>query len=178
MSRIGRKPTEIPAGVTVDIQGSDVRVKGKLGELAWTLPSRVSARVEGNAVTVERDGESRESRSLHGLSRSLIANMIEGVSQGFTKQLEIQGVGFRAEAKGQTLSISLGFASPVEFKIPEGVTVQVGNGTDLTVSGADKQRVGDTAAQIRAFFPAEPYKGKGIRYKDERVKRKVGKAVA
>ncbi len=176
MSRIGEKPVEVPSGVTVAIDGARVSVKGAKGELGLDLPAGISAAMEESTVTLKRDDDSF--KASHGLARSLVANMVEGVSNGYTKSLEIQGVGFRAALQGKTLSLSLGFASPVEYAVPDTVTVAVNNNTEVEVSGADKQQVGDVAARIRSFFPAEPYKGKGIRYKDERVRRKEGKTVA
>jgi len=178
MSRIGQKPIDIPPGVSVRVEGASVHVKGPVGELSMTLPPSVAARVEDSKVSVAREADTRAARSLHGLTRSLIANMLEGVARGYKKELEIQGVGFKAALQKGKLLLSLGFPAPVEFAIPPGVKVTEEEGVRLTVSGADKQLVGEVAAQIRAFFPAEPYKGKGIRYKGEYVRRKVGKTVA
>jgi len=178
MSRIGEKPIEIPSGVTVTISGSDVAVRGPKGELSMVLPGAIAATVSDNRIDVTREDDQRKSKSFHGLGRSLIANMVTGVSEGYTKELEISGVGFKAVAQGQTLSLSLGFASPVEYSVCEGVSVAVNNNTNIVVTGPDKQKVGETAARIRAFYPAEPYKGKGVMYKGERVRRKVGKTVA
>lgn len=178
MSRIGKQPVGIPDGVTVAVQGAEVSAKGPQGELSITLSGPVSAAVKDGTVVVDRSEESREGRSFHGLARSLIANMVEGVSKGFSKKLEIQGVGFRAAIQGQKLTMTLGFSKPVEFTAPDGVKIEVEGGTQITVGGADKQKVGDTAARIRSFFKAEPYKGKGIRYAGEHVRRKVGKTVA
>lgn len=178
MSRIGKQPVDVPAGVKVDVTEREVRVEGGLGKLSMTLPGAISAQVADGVVLLSRCDDTRESKSFHGLSRSLVANMIEGVSKGFTKELEIEGVGFRAAVQGQKVQLWLGFASPKDFLVPEGVTVSEQGGTKLTVTGPDKQAVGETAARIRDFFPAEPYKGKGIKYKDERIRRKVGKTVA
>ena len=178
MSRIGEQPIAIPSGVTVEVDGGRVGVKGPKGALSLDLPGGVTASVSDGNVVLERVDDTRTSRSMHGLARSLTANVIEGVSKGFTRELEIQGVGFRAAVQGNALSLSLGFASAKIFNIPEGITVTEEGGTKLTVSGADKQKVGDVAARIRSYFPAEPYKGKGIRYKGEHVRRKVGKTVA
>lgn len=178
MSRVGAKPVEIPSGVKVTVEGGCLRAKGAVGELTLDFPPMVSAAVEGNQVKVVRQGETRDVKSLHGLSRSLVVNMLEGVSKGFSKALEIEGVGFRATLQGQNLTIALGFASPVEYTVPEGVKVVVQDGTKVGVSGPDKQKVGDVAARIRSFYPVEPYKGKGIKYKGEHVRRKVGKTVA
>ncbi len=176
MSRIGEKPIDVPSGVTITVDGSHVTTKGGKGELSLDLPEGISAAVEGSTVNVTRADDSQ--KAFHGLSRSLVANMVEGVSNGYTKELEIQGVGFRAALQGSTLSLSLGFASPIEFPVPDTVTVVVNNNTAVVISGADKQQVGEVAARIRSFYPAEPYKGKGVRYKGERVRRKEGKTVA
>ncbi len=178
MSRVGKNPVPLRGGVTVSVAGSLVTAKGPLGEISMTLPDPIGATVEGNVVRVSRGAESRRARSLHGLSRNLIANLVEGVATGYKKVLLIEGVGFKAALQGPKLSLSLGFASPVIFDVPAGITIKEEGGTKLTVSGLDKQQVGDTAARIRAYFPAEPYKGKGIRYEGEHVKRKVGKTVA
>ncbi|MDD4872717.1 MAG: 50S ribosomal protein L6 [Kiritimatiellae bacterium] len=176
MSRVGQKPVEIPSGVTVTVNGSDVRVKGAKAELTMAMPSGVSATVEGAKVIVKIDDI--EKGNLHGLTRTLIANMIEGVTKGYSKELEIQGVGFKAALQGQKLQMSLGFPKPVEYTVPDGIKIVVTEGTAIVVSGADKQQVGDVSARIRSYFPAEPYKGKGIRFKGEYVRRKVGKTVA
>ncbi|OGV64822.1 MAG: 50S ribosomal protein L6 [Lentisphaerae bacterium RIFOXYA12_FULL_48_11] len=176
MSRVGQKPVEIPSGVTVTVNGADVRVKGPKEELAMTMASGVSAVVDGGKLVVKVSDE--EKGNLHGLTRTLIANMIEGVTKGYSKGLEIQGVGFKAAIQGQKLQMWLGFPKPVEYTIPDGIKVVVTEGTAMLVSGADKQLVGDVSARIRSYFPAEPYKGKGIRYKGEYVRRKVGKTVA
>jgi large subunit ribosomal protein L6 len=178
MSRVGKSPVPVAKGVTVTAAGDRVMAKGPLGELSLRLPALTKVEVADGRVNVTRTEETRAGRSYHGLARNLIANMVEGVSKGFSKVLVIEGVGFRAALQGKTLSLSLGFAAPVAFKIPDGITVKEEGGTKLTIQGVDKHLVGDTAARIRAFFPAEPYKGKGIRYEDERLKRKVGKTVA
>jgi large subunit ribosomal protein L6 len=176
MSRIGEMPIEVPAGVTIAVEGSRVTAKGGKGELKLDLPEGITADVDGSTVKVARCDDDR--KAFHGLARSLIANMIEGVNNGYKKELEIQGVGFKAALAGSTLSLSLGFASPVEYPVPDTVTVVVNNNTAVVVSGADKQQVGEVASRIRSFFPAEPYKGKGVRYKGEHVRRKEGKTVA
>lgn len=179
MSRVGKNPVAVPKGVTVAVHGDVISVKGPLGELSLTAPAVVRVAVDGAVVTVTRNAETREGRSIHGLIRNLIENMIVGVSKGYAKILNIEGVGFKAVVQGKSkLVLSLGFASPVQFEIPAGIKVVEEAGVKLTVSGVDKQLVGDTAARIRSFFPAEPYKGKGIRYEGEYVKRKVGKTVA
>jgi large subunit ribosomal protein L6 len=176
MSRVGQKPIEILSGVTVTVNGAAVRVKGAKTELVMNMPAGVSAVVEGGKVVVKI--ADTEQGNLHGLTRTLIANMIEGVTKGYSKELEIQGVGFKAALQGQKLQMSLGFPKPVEYVVPDGIKIVVTEGTALVVSGADKQQVGDVSARIRSYFPAEPYKGKGIRYKGEYVRRKVGKTVA
>jgi large subunit ribosomal protein L6 len=178
MSRIGDKPIGVPAGVTVKVEDRRVSAKGPQGELSVEIPERLSVALEDDRVVVGRPDDTRESKRMHGLVRSLVANMVEGVEKGFSRQLEIEGVGFRASVQGQTVSLALGFASPKEYKAPDGVTVTEQGGTKITVSGPDKQKVGEAAARIRAFSPAEPYKGKGLRYAGERVRRKVGKTVA
>lgn len=178
MSRIGESPIEIPSGVTVSVDGVKVAAKGSLGELSFDLPGGLSAQVDGDRMTIERPDDSRQSKAFHGLSRSIVANMIEGVSKGFSRELDIEGVGFRASVQGRKISLSLGFSSPVEYVAPDGVKIEEQGGTRITISGPDKQKVGQAAARIRAFRPAEPYKGKGLRYRDERVRRKVGKTVA
>lgn len=178
MSRIGKNPVEIKAGVTVAIQNKKVDVKGKLGELSFTLPEGISAEVQDNKVVVTRASDNRQDKSYHGLSRTLINNMIVGVSDGYKKSLEIEGVGFKAVVSGNVVSLSLGFASPKEYSIPQGIKVTEQGGVKLFVEGIDKQLVGRVAADIRSFYPAEPYKGKGIRYSDEKIRRKEGKTVA
>lgn len=179
MSRIGNNPVIILPGVTVSIQGSDVRVKGKLGELAWTLPAGINAEVKGDVVNVTRLDDGRQSRSFHGLSRSLVNNMVVGVANGYTKSLDIEGVGFKAELSGGPLMLSLGFADAKAYILPEGVKVTIQNGgVRILIEGVDKQLVGRVAADIRSYYPAEPYKGKGIRYTGEQIRRKEGKTVA
>jgi len=177
MSRIGLNPVEIPEGVTLEVKESHVTVRGPLGELSLDLPQRISADVVENRVRLTRPDDSKESRGLHGLSRSLVANMVAGVLKGYQKDLAIEGVGFKAELQGKTLSLSLGFSKPVEYAVPDGITLDV-QGTSIAITGCDKQQVGDVAARIRSFHPPEPYKGKGVRYKGEHVKRKAGKTVA
>ena len=178
MSRIGQKPVDIPAGVTVAAEGARVLVKGPKGELPLDVPVSLKATVEKGKLSLARMDETRVTRGCHGLMRTLIVNMIEGVTKGFSKDLEIQGVGFKAALQGRKLVLALGFSSPVEYALPEGINIAVDAGTRLVVSGADKQKVGDVAARLRSFYPAEPYKGKGVRYKGEYVRRKVGKSVA
>lgn len=175
MSRIGKKPIELPKGVEVTIDGSTVTVKGPKGTLSRTLRPEVAVAQEGSNVVVTRKDDSRQARSLHGLSRTLVSNMVEGVSKGFTKTLEVVGVGYRFQMQGNKLGISAGFSHPVEFTPPEGLSFQVEGQNKLHISGIDKQLVGDLAAEIRSVRPPEPYKGKGIKYAGEVVRRKAGK---
>lgn len=175
MSRIGKIPVEIPAGVEVNINGQEINVKGPKGTLTRTIASPISAKVEDGSVVVSRADEERESRSLHGLTRTLVANMVEGVTKGYSKVLEIQGTGYRVTQKGTGLELALGFSHPVNFDAPEGITLKV-EGNRITVEGISKQQVGEVAANIRKLRPPEPYKGKGVRYLGENVRRKVGKA--
>ncbi|MBV8813794.1 MAG: 50S ribosomal protein L6 [Verrucomicrobia bacterium] len=178
MSRIGNKSVRLPEKVKVGCtEGGAVTVEGPKGKLEWTLPRQIKLRVEENEVSLAREDESRSVKALHGLSRSLINNMVTGVSQGFQKSLEIQGVGFRAQVQGSKLNLSLGFSHPVVFQIPDGIKVTVQENTKILVEGIDRQKVGQVAADIRAYYPPEPYKGKGIRYSDEQVLRKEGKTV-
>jgi len=176
MSRIGLQPVQLPAGVTVAVNGGVLEVSGPKGALQLDIPAGVLVEQAGQDVQVKREDD--RYRAVHGLVRSLLANMVKGVTEGYSKDLVINGVGFRAALNGKTLSLSLGFASPIEYTVPETVTVAVNNNTEISVSGIDKQQVGNVAARIRSFYPAEPYKGKGVQYKGERVRRKVGKTVA
>ena len=176
MSRIGKRPITIPSKVEVTIDGSSVSVKGPKGSLFRQLPDLVTITKEGEELKVVRDNESRKARERHGLSRTLVANMIEGVSQGFEKKLQIQGVGYRAQAQGSKLTLNVGYSKPVEMQMPEGVSVAVNSNTEVVVTGIDKELVGNVAAKIRAVRPPEVYKGKGIRYFGEYVRRKVGKS--
>ena len=175
MSRIGKRPITVPAKVTVTIAGQTVTVKGPKGELSHTLPAKIEAVLDGETLNVNRSDESRIARQLHGLSRSLVANMVEGVSKGFERKLEIQGVGYRAAVQGKNLNLAMGYSHPVNIEPPAGITFVVEGTTNVTVVGIDKEVVGNTAAKIRAVRPPEPYKGKGIRYAGEVVRRKVGK---
>ena len=175
MSRIGRKPIALPEAVTVEIAPGQVAVKGPKGELNQVLSTDMKVAQAENEVTVERPTDRGEHRALHGLTRSLIANMVEGVTNGFEKQLEIQGVGYRAQLKGKTLEMALGYSHPVTIEPPEGIEFIVPQPTEIVVKGIDKQLVGQVAADIRKRRPPEPYKGKGIRYRGEHVARKVGK---
>ena len=177
MSRIGKLPVAIPAGVKIAVDPSAVRVEGPKGKLQAAIPAGVQVTVEGNAAHVTRDNEQRKLRALHGLTRKLIANMAQGVSQGFTRVLDINGVGYRAEVKGQEIHMTLGYSHPVVFPLPPGVTAAVERQIIITLSGADRQLLGEMAAKIRSLRPPEPYKGKGIKYREEIIKRKAGKAV-
>ena len=178
MSRIGNKAIEIPERVKVTIGGDGaVSVEGPKGKLHWKLPRDIRASVEENRVSVVRGAETRNVKALHGLSRSLVHNMVQGVSEGFTKQLEIEGVGFRAAVQGSTLNLSLGFSHPIQFSIPKDIKITVTDNTKIAIQGADKKLVGQVAADIRRFYPPEPYKAKGVRYAGEQIRRKVGKTV-
>lgn len=176
MSRIGKRPIGIPPKVTVTINGQTVLVKGPKGELSRVLPGEVVVEQEGETLLVKRRDESRAARQRHGLCRTLVANMVEGVSQGFQRRLEIQGVGYRAQVQGRNLVLNVGYSNPVQIEPPEGIQMAVENNTNVIVSGIDKEVVGNIAARIRSVRPPEPYKGKGIRYAGEMVRRKAGKA--
>ena len=176
MSRIGRSPIELPAGVSVSISPGRVMVNGPLGELAQEVPSRMTIEQSDGTITVTRPTDRGQDRALHGLTRSLVANMVHGVTEGFSKVLEIQGVGYRATAKGKNIELAVGYSHPVPVEAPEGITFTVESPTRIVVSGADKQLVGQVAADIRAHRPPDPYKGKGIRYEGEYVRGKAGKA--
>jgi len=177
MSRIGRLPIDIPAGVEVTVDGAAVTVKGPKGELSLTVAKPIEVEVADGQVQVTRPDDERESRSLHGLTRTLINNMVIGVTQGYEKKLELVGVGYRVLAKGPAaIELNLGFSHPVAFQAPEGVTFTVESPTKLTITGIDKQQVGEVAANIRKLRKPEPYKGKGVRYAGEQVRRKAGKA--
>ena len=178
MSRIGKEPVKLADGVTATIDGQKVTVKGKLGELSYTMHDGIAAKVDNGSIIVTCDDDKAHG-NFHGLARALINNMVVGVSQGYQKQLAIEGTGFKAVLKGSELSLSLGFASPKVYTIPAGLTVTVENdGLQVTIKGFDKQMVGEAAARIRSYYPAEPYKGKGIRYVGEHIRRKQGKKVA
>jgi large subunit ribosomal protein L6 len=177
VSRIGLMPVPLPKGVTVNIEGSTVQVKGPKGELVRTLNSEMQIKLEDNRLLVERPTDQRRHRALHGLTRALLNNMVLGVSQGFTRRLEIEGVGYRAEIQGKNLVLNVGFSHPVVVEPPPGISFEVEKGTRVfSVLGADKEMVGEMAARIRRIRPPEPYKGKGIRYQGEHVRRKAGKA--
>ncbi|MCX7835387.1 MAG: 50S ribosomal protein L6 [bacterium] len=175
MSRIGKKPIILPKGVSVSIQNDVIQVKGAKGTLQRALPKSISVSIDGDVLTVERKTDARTDRALHGLMRSLIANMVTGVSEGFSKTLDIVGVGYKAEKKGDAIVLSLGYSHPIEFVPPSGVTVEVPKSTQIVVSGIDKEAVGQVSAIIRGFRKPEPYKGKGIKYLDEVILRKAGK---
>ena len=176
MSRIGKAPISVPGGVEVSIAGSEVTVKGPKGTLSRTFADQISFVLDDGVITVARSDEERQSKALHGLSRALLANMVEGVSAGFTRELQTVGVGYRASLQGNTLELLVGFSHPVRIDAPDGIEFEVPDPTRIIVRGIDKQRVGQIAADIRAVRPPEPYKGKGIRYSDEYVRRKAGKA--
>lgn len=177
MSRVGIKPIALPEKVEVKINGNEIVVEGPKGKLDFSLPTGISIQLEDGQVVLTRATEKREHRALHGTCRSLVSNMIQGVSEGFSKDLEIHGVGMRAAVKGKELDLSLGFSHPLLHPIPEGLTVTVNENTKIKVEGIDKQLVGQFAAEVRSYYPPEPYKGKGVRYSDEYVRRKEGKSV-
>jgi large subunit ribosomal protein L6 len=178
MSRIGNKEIEIPEKVKVNIDNDGaVLVEGPKGKLNWKLPRDIKATVKDNRVSLVREAETRSVKALHGLSRSLVHNMVQGVSQGFSKQLEIEGVGFKAAVQGPLLNLSLGFSHPVKFQIPKDIKITVTDTTKINIEGVDKKLVGQVAADIRGFYPPEPYKGKGVRYAGEQIRRKEGKTV-
>jgi large subunit ribosomal protein L6 len=177
MSRIGKQPIVIPPKVKVDVKGQQVLVEGPKGKLNWQLPRRTSLKVENGKVVVSRQGDDAQAKALHGLSRALVNNMVRGVTEGFVKKLEIQGVGFKAAVQGQTVTLTLGYSHPIVYPIPAQIKVTVEENTKLTIEGPDRQVVGEVAAELRSFYPPEPYKGKGVRYSDERVIRKEGKTV-
>ncbi|HEX2218169.1 MAG TPA: 50S ribosomal protein L6 [Gemmatimonadales bacterium] len=178
MSRIGKKPVTLPKGVALDLQGSTVAVKGPKGELRRTLHPEMKLTLSDGTLTVERPSEEKRHKALHGLTRTLVQNMVEGVSKGFTKTLEIQGVGYKAEAKPYGVNLIVGYSHPVKYEAPQGIKISVENNTVVKVEGADKEVVGQVAAELRSVRPPEPYKGKGIRYQGEQVRRKAGKTGA
>lgn len=177
MSRIGKQPVSIPTKVKVEVRGASVFVEGPKGKLTQSIPKRITATVEKDTVVVTRQGDDSEAKALHGLTRSLINNMVKGVSEGYVKKLEIHGVGFKAAVKGKQVDLMLGFSHPVLFNIPDQIKVSVDENTKLTIEGPDKQAVGQAAAEIRGYYPPEPYKGKGVRYVGEHIVRKEGKTV-
>jgi large subunit ribosomal protein L6 len=176
MSRIGKRPVELPKNVTATLEGRKITVKGPKGELQRTLHPAMQVAVEDGAVVVQRPSDEKEHKALHGLTRTLVANMVEGVERGFKKQLDIVGVGFRAEARPYGLYLALGFSHPIEYRAPKGIKLTAPQPTSVIIEGADKEMVGQVAAEIRGLRPPEPYKGKGIKYADEKVRRKAGKA--
>jgi large subunit ribosomal protein L6 len=178
VSRIGKRPVTLPKGVALDLQGSTVAVKGPRGELRRTLHPEMKLTLADGTLTVERPSEDKRHKALHGLTRTLVQNMVEGVSKGFTKTLEIQGVGYKAEAKPYGVNLIVGYSHPVKYEAPKGIKISVENNTVVKVEGADKEVVGQVAAELRSVRPPEPYKGKGIRYQGEQVRRKAGKTGA
>lgn len=178
MSRIGKMPLTVPSGVDVTLNGNVATVKGAKGQSTLRIPPQITVTVSGGQVVVDRKEETKEARALHGTIRNTLKNMIFGVQSGYVKELEIQGVGYKAQLQGKVLVLSLGFSHEIKYEIPDGIKVEVAGTTDVKVSGYEKDLVGQVAARIRAFAPAEPYKGKGVRYKGEQVRRKEGKAVA
>jgi large subunit ribosomal protein L6 len=178
MSRIGKQPVILPAGVTASLGDGVATLKGSKGELSIRIPATVGVEIEGNVLTVVRKGDDKQSRADHGTTRALLDNMVVGVSAGYSRDLEIQGVGYKASMDGNVLTMNVGYSHQVVYAVPDGVTVAVVDNTQIKVNGIDKQLVGQVSARIRSFRPPEPYKGKGVRYKDERVRRKAGKTVA
>jgi len=177
MSRIGKQPITVPAKVKAEIKGPAIYVEGPKGKLSQLVPPRVSIEIGKESIVVTRDGDDAQAKALHGLTRSLINNMIKGVNDGYVKKLEIQGVGFKATLKGKQLDLALGFSHPILFNIPDQIKIAVEDNTKITIDGPDKQLVGQVAAEIRSYYPPEPYKGKGVRYAGEHVTRKEGKTV-
>ena len=178
MSRIGKKPVTVPQGVTLDLKGSEVAVKGPKGELRRTLHPEMQLALADGTFTVSRPSEEPRHKALHGLTRTLVQNMIDGVSKGFIKTLEIQGVGYKAEAKPYGVNLVVGYSHPVKYEAPKGIKITVENNTTVKIEGADKEKVGQVAAELRAVRPPEPYKGKGVRYQGEQIRRKAGKTGA
>lgn len=178
MSRIGKKPIPVPAGVKVQVSGTTFTAEGPKGKVSETLLNGISVVIDNGEVQVARDSDQRQARARHGLSRALLANAVQGVAEGFTKTLDVIGVGYRGEVKGQELHLALGYSHPVVYGIPKGIDVEVERNTRITVRGASRQQVGQVAAEIRRLRPPDPYKGKGIRYSDEKLRLKVGKAGA
>ncbi len=177
MSRIGKQPVSIPAKVKLAVAGCKVTAEGPKGRLELSLPRLTSARVEGAQLLVSREGDAAEAKAMHGLARALVNNMVRGVSEGYQKKLEIQGVGFKASVQGTTINMALGYSHPILYPVPAGIKVTVDDNTKITIDGADKELVGRVAAELRSFYPPEPYKGKGVRYAGEHVVRKEGKTV-
>ncbi len=177
MSRIGKIPVTIPANVKVEVKGSLISVDGPKGKLRFDAPKRSIVVVNNDQVVITRDGDDAQAKALHGLTRSIVQNMVKGVSDGYVKKLEIQGVGFKAVVQGKIVNLTLGYSHPIHYPIPDQIKVTVEENTKVTIEGPDKQVVGLVASEIRAYYPPEPYKGKGVRYSDEKVKRKEGKTV-
>ena len=175
MSRIGKKPVSIPQGVKVQIEGQLIRAEGPKGKLTQPVPPGFGATLENNVLHITREGDSRTARAIHGLTRSLVANMVNGVKDGFERKLEIVGIGYRAQVQGRNIQLALGYSHPVIFPMPEGVTAEIDKQVSITLRGPDKAVLGETAAKLRALRKPDPYKGKGIRYADEYIRRKVGK---
>ncbi len=175
MSRIGKKPISVPQGVKVAVDGSTVRAEGPRGKLSQSIPSSLSVKMESNVLMVGRSSDHRTVRALHGLTRSLLANMVNGVKDGFERKLEIVGIGYRCQLQGRALQLALGYSHPIIFPLPEGIQAEVDRQVSITLKGADKALVGQTAAKLRALRKPDPYKGKGIKYADEHIRRKVGK---
>jgi large subunit ribosomal protein L6 len=177
MSRIGKMPVAVPPKVKVEIKGQKIFVEGPKGKLDFDLPKRTSVKIDNGNIIVARDGEDAEAKSLHGTTRSIVNNMVKGVSEGFVKRLEIQGVGFKAAVQGKVVNMALGYSHPINYPIPDQISVKVEENTKLTIEGASKELVGKVASELRSYYPPEPYKGKGVRYSDEHVVRKEGKTV-
>jgi large subunit ribosomal protein L6 len=175
MSRIGRQPVNIPQGVKVQIDGTTVRAEGPKGKLTQPIPTGLSAKLENNQLVISRTGDDRKIRALHGLARALMANMVNGVKDGFERKLDIVGIGYRAQVQGKTITLALGYSHPVVFPLPDGITADIERQVAITLKGADKALLGQTAAKLRALREPDPYKGKGIKYSDEVIRRKVGK---
>ncbi|MBI2160910.1 MAG: 50S ribosomal protein L6 [Candidatus Rokubacteria bacterium] len=175
MSRIGKKPVPIPQDVKVHVEGATVRAEGPKGKLAQPVPAGLTAKLEGNQIVISRAGDDRRVRALHGLARALVANMVTGVKEGFEKKLEIVGIGYRAQVQGRAIQLALGYSHPVLFPLPEGITAEIDKQTAITLRGPDKAVLGQTAARLRMLRKPDPYKGKGIKYADEHIRRKVGK---
>jgi len=175
MSRIGKSPVSVPANVKVVLEGTRLKAEGPKGKLGLNLPPRITAKLDNNQILLVRDAEDREARSLHGLARSLVKNVVEGVATGYTKKLEIHGVGFKANLQGKKLVLNLGKSHPIDYPVPAEIKVTVTENTQLTIEGVDKQLVGAVAADIRSYYPPEPYKGKGVRFAGENIRRKEGK---
>ncbi|MBD3379225.1 MAG: 50S ribosomal protein L6 [Candidatus Omnitrophica bacterium] len=178
MSRVGKRPIEVPGGVKVNIDGSKITIESGSNKMEHIVPDNFKVESADNTITVERPSDSRKDKALHGTTRSLLQNMVIGVKEGFQKKLIVQGVGYKVQMKGKTLVLDIGFSHSVEFTPPEGITIETPSATEIVVKGIDKQKVGETAAEIRDFYPPEPYKGKGIRYEGEYVRQKQGKSIA